>query len=310
MSGSSEDRPAPSRAERTYAPDFLTQLFRTPLDPGYLDTAARRRETGPPGVWQRAGGRALSAVTLFLVGLLLAVAYLQTVAAEPDRSKVRAALVEQIKRREAETDKLAQQADALRQEVARQRDAVLSSQDAARLRELEARTGLARVQGDGVVVQVTDATPDADAVTGAGGPDLGRVLDRDLQHIANALWSAGAEAISINGQRLTSTSTIRVAGSAILVDFRPIVGPYEVSAIGPVQMTQRFQTSSTAQLMRRIASEHGMGFQIRQVDDLTLPAAGDPTLRYARPSPASTPSERATPMSSDVGTSTSPSGGG
>ena len=60
----------------------------------------------------------------------------------------------------------------------------------------------------------------------------GRVLDRDLQIVVNGLWAAGAEAISINGQRLTALSAIRSAGEAILVDFRPLSPPYVVSAVG------------------------------------------------------------------------------
>ena len=55
--------------------------------------------------------------------------------------------------------------------------------------------------------------------------DTGRVLDRDLQVMVNALWAAGAEAIAINGQRLTARSAIRYAGEAILLDFRPLVPP-------------------------------------------------------------------------------------
>lgn len=305
--GRAEER---ERSQRAYGPDLLTELFRHPLDPGYL-AAARRRAAGRPSAWQRVRRRSLSAVALLVVGFLLAVAYLQTVAEEPERTKVRAALAEQIMRREAETDELARQADRLREEVARQRDAALSGSHAARLRELEAATGLARVRGDGVVVRVSDAPSETDVVTGAGGTNLGRVLDRDLQHIANALWSAGAEAIAINGQRLTSTSTIRLAGSAILVDFRPVTGPYEVSAVGPDRMRERFQDSPTARLLRRLASEHGMGFGVRSVDDLTLPAAGEPQLRYARPSPVPTGSVPATTSSpSGAGVSTSASEGG
>ena len=62
------------------------------------------------------------------------------------------------------------------------------------------------------------------------------MLDIDLQEVAQRALDAGAEAIAINGQRLTSTSTIRTAGGAILVDFRPVTGPYEVAAIGPRQI--------------------------------------------------------------------------
>ncbi|AVT28775.1 hypothetical protein C6361_03860 [Plantactinospora sp. BC1] len=296
------------QGRRTYAADFLTELFQNPLDPGYADAAERRRRGAPATGWRRSTPRAVTLVTLVVLGLLLAVAYRQTVAAEPSRSKARAGLVAQIKQREAENAALTAQADRLRAEVLRQRDAALSGSAAANLRNLEAATGLGRVRGDGLVVRVADAPEEADAVTGAGGTNLGRVLDRDLQDIANALWSGGAEAVSINGQRLTATSTIRAAGGAILVDFKPVIGPYEVSAIGPGQLERRFRDSAAARLLESVSEEHGMSFEFRRVDDLTLPAATEPRLRYATPSPEPAP----TPSGSSAGGGGSPSplGGG
>jgi uncharacterized protein YlxW (UPF0749 family) len=299
------------RSERTYAPDFLTELFRNPLDPSYADAAARRRTAGPVAGWRRGTIRVVSTVTLVALGFLLAVAYRQTIAEEPSRSQARAGLVGQIRQREVETDQLTHRADALRDEVARQRDAALTGSDAARLRDLEAATGLGRVRGDGVVVRVADAPSKADAVTGASGTNLGRVLDSDLQNVANALWSAGAEAISINGQRLTATSTIRAAGDAILVDFRPVTSPYEVSAIGPGQMEKGFRGSAAARLLNSVAAEHGMSFGVRGADNLTLPAAAEPQLHYAKPLPTPSGSRGPTsPRPSGAGTSPRSSGGG
>jgi uncharacterized protein YlxW (UPF0749 family) len=277
-----------------YTPDFLTELFRNPLDQGYADAAKRKALAGEPSGWRATGVRLVSALTLVAVGFLLVVAYKQTVADEPSRTQARAGLVDQIEQRQASTDDLQRDADGLRDEVARQRDAVLDDRDAARLRDQEAAAGLARVRGDGVEVRVDDAPDAVDAVTGAGKPDLGRVLDRDLQEIANALWSAGAEAISINDQRLTATSTIRAAGSAILVDFRPVNRPYVVRAIGPDELKDDFEDSATARLFRALVDDEGMSFSVRGVDDITLPAASDPQLRYATPSPTATPTPRTT----------------
>ncbi|GIG87664.1 DUF881 domain-containing protein [Plantactinospora endophytica] len=296
------------QGRRTYTPDFLTELFQNPLDPGYADAAQRRRRADPAVGWRRSLPRAVSLFTLVLLGLLLAVAYRQTMAAEPSRSEARAGLVAQIKQREAENATLTDRADRLRAEVIRQRDAALSGSAAANLRNLEAATGLGRVRGDGLVVRVADASKESDAVTGAGGTNLGRVLDRDLQDIANALWSGGAEAVSINGQRLTATSTIRAAGGAILVDFKPVIGPYEVSAIGPGQLERRFRDSAAARLLDSVSEEHGMSFEFRSVDDLTLPAATEPQLRYATPSPSPAPTPSGS--SGGGGASPSPHGGG
>ncbi|MGW5669591.1 DUF881 domain-containing protein [Micromonospora sp. NPDC003776] len=300
---------------RVYAPDFLTELFRNPLDPGYADAAARRR-TVPMSRVRRVLGRPVSLVVIVVIGFLFAVAYRETMAEEPGRAKARAGLIAEIKQREAETDRLTARADQLREEVGRERDAALSGSQASRLRSLEAGTGLGRVRGDGVVVRLADAAQDKDAVTGAdAGPS--RVLYSDLQKVANALWAAGAEAVAINGQRLTATSTIRSAGEAILVDYRPVTSPYEVSAIGPGSMRDRFEGSRAAGLMREVAKATGLSFGVKEAEGLTLPAAPQPRLRYAEPSVSPSPSPSGSgvagstsPGPSGSRTSPSPSGGG
>ncbi|KAB1914419.1 DUF881 domain-containing protein [Micromonospora sp. AMSO31t] len=298
---------------RVYAPDFLTDLFRNPLDPGYRD-AAVRRATAPPSRLRRVLARPVSVVVLLVIGFLFAVAYRETVAEEPGRAKARAGLIAEIKQREAETDRLTARADELREEVGRQRDAALSGSQASRLRTLEAGTGLGRVRGDGVVVRLVDAPRDKDAVTGAeAGPS--QVLYSDLQKVANALWAAGAEAVAINGQRLTATSTIRQAGEAILVDYRPVTSPYVVTAIGPGSMRDRFEDSRAADLMRDVQRTTGLSFGVKDADDLTLPAAPQPRLRYAEPSVSPSPSGSGvagstSPGPSGSGSSPRPSGGG
>ncbi|MEU6020262.1 DUF881 domain-containing protein [Micromonospora sp. NPDC048871] len=304
-----DDAGSGQRGVRTFTPDFLTELFRNPLDAGYADAAAARARSGRAA---RPGWRVgpVSLVVVVLLGFLFAVAYRQTTAEEPGRAQARSGLVAQIKQRQADTDALSLRADQLREEVNRQREAALGGSRAARLRNLEASTGLGRVRGDGLVVRLADGPAGQDSLSGANvGPS--QVLYSDLQGVANDLWGAGAEAIAINGQRLTATSTIRNAGQAILVDFRPVTGPYEVSAIGPGSMRRQYESSRSALTMRKVAQDTGLSFGVREVDDLTLPAAPEPRLRYAEP--AVSPSSSSSPSgdgSSGSGTSPSPSGGG
>lgn len=264
------------------SPDFLSELFSNPLDPGYADAAARKASR-PYGPRRRTTSRVILLVTALLIGLLFAVAYRQTVADEPRRSQARAELVSQIKQRQETADGLRARADGLRDEVARLRDATLDRGDAERLRDLEAVTGFRRVTGDGVVVTVGDApNVSEDGLTPSGKPDLGKIFDRDLQAITNALWASGAEAVAVNGQRLSATSPIRKAGGSILVDFRPIAGPYEISAIGPDDLREKFEDTGAARLMEALTNSEGISFDVRDRDDLTLPAASEPTLDYAR----------------------------
>lgn len=272
---------------RWLSPDFLTDLFRDPLDPGYADAAARRRQreaAGEPDRWRR-GARGATLVTLVLVGLLFAVAYRHVVAEEPTRTQVRSDLEEQIRERSAAAEELQKQAEDLRDEVAGLRERELADHPQARqLRELEAATGLTKVRGDGVVIEVGDGPSEVDPVTGVPVIDPeARILDVDLQRIVNGLWAAGAEAIAVNDRRLTANSTIRAASAAILVDRVPVVSPYRVAAIGPGDLADRFDDSATAQVMRQLAEEYGITYEVREVDDLTLPAATAPQLHHATP---------------------------
>jgi uncharacterized protein YlxW (UPF0749 family) len=280
---------SPDRPRQAFAPDFVTELFRNPLDPGYAEAAARRKARGTSPA-ERAGGFSARTIVLVLAGFLLAIAYHQTVAAHPQAVQTRNNLVNDIKARQSETDQLQQQADNLRDQVSRLRDTALAGTDLADLRAQEARVGVARVRGNAAVVRLSDAPTQVDPVTGQSGNNLGKVQDRDLQAVCNQLWHDGAEAIAINGQRLTATSTIRTAGATILVDFRPILSPYEVDAIGPGDLDKRFTNSATGQLFRELVTDYHMAFSVNHQNNVTLPAAADPELHYATTVPSPTPS--------------------
>jgi uncharacterized protein YlxW (UPF0749 family) len=279
--------------------DFLTELFRNPLDPGYAQAARRRAARGGPAPTglRRGGPLGARMVALVVIGFLLAVAYHSAVTSQPETSRARAGLVADVRARRSSTDDLQKRADKLREQVSRERDAALSdSGESSRLRNLEADTGVAKVRGDGVVVRLVDASPPVDPVTGKRSTtNPGRVLDRDLQDISNELWRLGAEAIAINGERLTATTTIRAAGDAILVDFRPVTAPYEVAAIGPGGLRDAFDDSVTARRFRGYVDAYRMQFSVKQRAGMTLPAAGEPQLRYAKPPP---PASSSSPSSS------------
>ncbi|HZM84733.1 MAG TPA: DUF881 domain-containing protein, partial [Candidatus Limnocylindrales bacterium] len=277
-----------TKGPRIYQADFLTALFRDPLDPAYVQAAEDKRNKPPPPPWKVLTRKVITLICLVVIGFLFAVAYLQVVRDAPDREKVRAGLITRINQQKERTTKLAADAEALQDEVATLRDlALLDPAQAQELRHLEAATGVSKVSGDGLVVRLADG-PDAATNSKA------RILDYDLQQLVNALWSFGAEAVSINGRRLTSVSAIRKGGGIYVGDF-PVVSPYEISAIGPPDLYDNFSKSLTAQIYRDLAQrpEHRFGFKITKQDDLVLPAALLPELRYAKvpnPSPSPTPS--------------------
>jgi uncharacterized protein YlxW (UPF0749 family) len=252
------------------------------LDPGYAAVRRRRDDADVEGRASategrsRWSGRALHltvGLVLAAAGFLGALAFADARAGEPEAAAARSALIDRIQDVTAVTDEQQELVDALRIEVDRNRDAALTLSEsgrarAERLAALELAAGAAVVEGPGVRVTVDDA-PD----TGfpADSADLGRVQDRDLQVVVNGLWAAGAEAVSVDGYRLTSTTAIRTAGEAILVDFRPVLPPYEIDAIGdPRTLRAAFADGPGGQTLQVLESRYGIRFGTESVDDLRL----------------------------------------
>jgi uncharacterized protein YlxW (UPF0749 family) len=304
-SGSGNPHPTGAQPQGSTPPelsvDFLTELFRNPLDAGYGDAAASRARSGSPGPAARRTGFTLRTVTLIATGVLLAVAYQQTVATQPEAATTRQSLAQDVQQRQAETDAQQKQAEQLRQQAASLRDAIVGPNSTA-LDQIEARAGLGAVTGDGVTVTLASGPAPTDPVTGkAQSTDQGHIVDFDLQVISNELWHDGAEAIAINGQRLIATSTIRAAGNAILVDLAPLSEPYSIQAIGPSGMADALRKSAVGGFYSYLATSYGVKFAVRSTGGLRLAGAADPGLRYATP---------ITPSASSASPRPGPSGSG
>jgi uncharacterized protein YlxW (UPF0749 family) len=295
---------------------MLADLLSSHLDPGYAAAARRRAEDGPPPGPR--GVRKVAAVTgALLIGLVLAVAYREAVATAPASARTRTALVEEVEQRSARTDALQARAEGLRRQVARDHAALLaragSGTTSTPVGNLEVATGLGAVEGPGVVVTIGDGPASKDPVTGGATDDgdLARVQDRDLQDVVNALWASGAEAVSIDGQRLATTSAIRSAGAAVLVDFRPVESPYVIRAIGsPDTLQTSFDGSGAARRFRGYEKQYGMTFTVRRTERLELSAAPAPDMLYARELRATPAASGGSPAGAGTSAVPSPTGGG
>jgi uncharacterized protein YlxW (UPF0749 family) len=167
------------------------------------------------------------------------------------------------------------------------REALLSSeeigsQQASRLDDLGIAAGTQPVLGPGAVVTVTDAEQ------AAGDRDASsRVLDIDLQQVVNGLWEAGAEAVSINGQRVGALTAIRSVQETILVNYEPVVGPYVVRAVGdPRTLPTDFLRSSGGAWLQAVNLSAGLRFSIdSSSDDQRFAGESAGTLRHATPVP-------------------------
>jgi uncharacterized protein YlxW (UPF0749 family) len=144
------------------------------------------------------------------------------------------------------------------------------------------KTGLAKVAGPGMVLEIADSQRE---VPLGESPTNYIVLVDDLRDIVTALWASGAEAISINGERLVATSSIYGVGSSILVNTAFLSPPFRIEAIGPTGLHERFLASPTylARVARRIDA-YGLQFASEARDDLTLPEfIGNTRLRWGAP---------------------------
>ncbi|WP_236570138.1 DUF881 domain-containing protein [Streptomyces mexicanus] len=269
---------------------LITNVMDHSLDDGYAEAAARKKAAGQGGLPKTLRARLGLAGGLVLAALVVTLGAAQARVAAPVVAKERQELIDRIDRETASADKLQGRVDALRDEVsARQRQALEHSGGDAKAELVGILSGASAVRGPGVKLVVDDAK---EAGTGGSGnpretsgfSDTGRVRDRDMQRVVNGLWQSGAEAVAINGQRLTALSAIRAAGDAILVDNRPLVPPYTVLAVGDGQrLSSRFQDSADGLYLRALQDDYGIRTAISVESDLRLPAAPSVILRTAQP---------------------------
>jgi len=104
------------------------------------------------------------------------------------------------------------------------------------IKQQDALAGFTEVQGPGLVISLDDNRKDAQSAEsldpGQYNPDDYLIHDRHLLYIVNDLRAAGAEAISINDQRIVTTTEIRCAGTTILVNSTRLAPPYIIRVIG------------------------------------------------------------------------------
>ena len=105
----------------------------------------------------------------------------------------------------------------------------ISPEELLTMEDLRIKAGLTALEGNGVIVRMDDSNRDIKA---GENPNLYVIHDEDLLRIVNELRAAGAEAISINGQRLIATSEIRCAGPTLSVNNVRSAPPFEIIAIG------------------------------------------------------------------------------
>ncbi len=147
--------------------------------------------------------------------------------------------------------------------------------------DLEPVTGMTPARGPGVRV-ILDDSPAGAAKPGLD-PNIFIVHEQDLQAYVNALWAGGAEAISMQGQRLISTTGIKCVGNTVLLNGRQYSPPYRIVAVGDVGgMLTSVNTSPATVTFADYAREYQLGLQVDSGSDVSVPAYdGQVNLQFA-----------------------------
>jgi uncharacterized protein YlxW (UPF0749 family) len=240
---------------------------------------------GPHPLW-----RFLVPVTAGAAGVLLATTSL--IARGTDlRSSRTVQLSELIQRQQRTLADLARQESGLREQISAATG--LAAVGNRRVRGAQAAAdrlapaaGLTTVHGPAVTVSLDDvprAEQQRDLAAGAHPDDL-VIHQQDVQGVVNALWSGGAEAMMVMGERVVATTAVRCVGNTLLLHGRVFSPPFRVTAIGdPRALRRSLAADHDVQVFRQYVAAFGLRYRVTTSAQVTLPAyAGPLELSHAR----------------------------
>jgi uncharacterized protein YlxW (UPF0749 family) len=227
--------------------------------------------------------RTVTAAVCAMAGLMIVISatHAQGTDLRPARNTDLVSLVQSQSRRNAE---LTRQLTSVRRDVdglaARNSDQSYLAPDVSRESQ---RVGLTAVTGPGVTVILDDAP----ATVAANGiePDLLVVHQQDIQAVVNALWSGGAEAMTIQEQRVISTTAVKCVGNTVVLHGIPYAPPYRIRAIGDQKrLHAALASSEPIQIYQQYVAAYGLVFREKSEERLELPGhEGSLDLTHALP---------------------------
>lgn len=141
-----------------------------------------------------------------------------------------------------------------------------------------------KLRGPGLTVSLRDAKLKGGRLPDGFTADDVVVHQQDVEAVVNALWSAGAEGLMIQDQRVISTSAVRCVGNTLILQGRVYSPPYVITAVGNVdRLHQALDTDPTIAIYKEYVDAVGLGYDVQDHASLDLPAYSAPVdLQYAK----------------------------
>jgi uncharacterized protein YlxW (UPF0749 family) len=227
-------------------------------------------------------GRMLTALVCCAAGFMVITSTLHSRGFDlrPGRNTDLVSLVQAQSRRNLA---LSRTVTGLRQQVDRLTAAVSDEPDVApEMAKRSEEAGFGPVVGPALTVTLDDA-PDTVAADGIEG-DLLVVHQQDIQAVVNALWAGGAEAMTIQGQRVISTTGVKCVGNTVVLHGVPYAPPYQISAIGDAERLRgALDGSESIRIYKQYVEAYGLGYAVSTSRRVTFPAhEGALELQHAR----------------------------
>ena len=167
----------------------------------------------------------------------------------------------------------------------------VQNQDVRRLRRqadaLRPAAGFTPVTGPGLRVTLSDAP--AEVINSSDPAEVERMIvhQQDIQAVVNAMWDGGARAITVQGQRIITTTGIKCEGNAVQLDGVPYGQPYVIVGVGDLAQLAGALMDADDYVQSYIGDAHlidvAVGWDLEPIESITLPAyTGLRGLRYAQ----------------------------
>lgn len=223
-------------------------------------------------------------LTCIVAGLMITTGALATRGGGDLRPDRNTDLIDLVRAEAAHNAQLVQRVAALRKEVdALTEAASVDDPLADRVAAAAQLTGMTDVKGPAVQVVLDDAPIE---VRPAGvAEDLLIVHQQDIQAVVNVLWSGGAEAMTVQEQRVTALTGIKCVGNTVVLHGVPYAPPYVITAIGdPAAMEAALAKSGYLAIYRQYVDAYGLGYAQSRLAEVRLPGyKGALDLPDARP---------------------------